>query len=282
MSYNIIALGAESVISFYPILMKLTTLDVPFNTFIRLSTYFIISLFLANYDVLKNIGYPKLFILAIINIIHITSSYHGFKALNPSLSESLFYTYPFINLILTTVFLKETMSYNKLLFIIPILFCIYNIYSADQKSEKQNFKLGIPMILLSAITESILYIILKTTDLGTNPWNSILIVYGLAALLYSVYYLYNNTDNIYGIVSNNKKEVGLIILVNIVIGLFGYGLKFATIPKIESTTYSIITYTGILSTLVFSYIFGIESFGTKKLLFIFGLILSLVSMHFIK
>ena len=281
MSYNLLSFFSESVISGYPILMKLTTLDVPFNTFIRLSSYFLVSLFFANYNILHTVSYTKLFALAITNIIHIMSSYYGFKALNPSLSESLFYTYPFINLLLTTIFLKENISLTKLLFIFPILFCIYNIYASNDEST-QNFKLGIPMIVIAALTESILYILLKSTKLGNNPWNSILVVYGLAAIIYGVFYVGSYSENITNIVINNKKEVSLLILVNIIIGLFGYGLKFFTIPKVDSVTYSIITYTGIFVTLLLSYFFKIESLSITKVFYLFCLFVSLVGMHLVE
>ncbi len=281
----IIQFISESFLGFYPILIKLTTLSVELNTFIRLVTYFLISSLFANWSIVSAIGLTKILSLSIVNIIHILTSYYAHQNLNTSLGAPLFYTYPFINLVLGILYLNEQISLSKFIFLGPILFSIYNLYSSNKEDNvhKQNVYKGIPLMIISAFTESLLYILIKTTELGNNPWNSLFITHALAAFLFGFYYLYKNNineikDNLH---NGNKKEFIYIILANVIIGFFGYSLRFYSIPRVESTIFSIISYTGILATIFYSAIFKLDTITIEKIGWIITLIISLIGMKLI-
>jgi drug/metabolite transporter (DMT)-like permease len=63
----------------------------------------------------------------------------------------------------------------------------------------------------------------------------------------------------------NKKEVAKLVLANMAIGSLGYGLRFWSIPRIPSVTHSIISYTGIFTTVLYSFYLGIEQVNVSKL-----------------
>lgn len=278
--YNAIGVFSESVLSLYPIIIKLTSLDVPFNTFIRLTSYLIISALFANYDVLSGIGLAKLIALAGVNIAHILSSYYGFRALVPSVAQSVFYLYPFINLLLNILLLGETIAPTKFFFIIPVIYSIYNIYGiGKQEAIGTDLQWGLSMIAISAITESLLYILIKSVDLGNNPWNSLFVSYSLAAILYGIYYIYDNgISKTRDTIVANKKEVAKLVLANMAIGSLGYGLRFWSIPRIPSVTHSIISYTGIFTTVLYSFYLGIEKVNISKIGYLGMLASSLLAM----
>ena len=281
----IIQFVSESFLGFYPILIKLTSLSVELNTFIRLTTYFLISSLFANWSIVSAIGLTKILSLSVVNIIHILSSYYGYQNLNTSLGAPIFYTYPFINLVLGILYLNEQISLSKFVFLGPILFSIYKLYSSnkDDTVHKQNIYKGIPLIIISAFTESLLYILIKTSELGNNPWNSLFITHALAAFIFGIYYFYkNNINEIKDELDNgNKKEFIYIILANIIIGFLGYSLRFYSIPRVESTIFSIISYTGILATIFYSVIFKLDTITLPKIGWIITLILSLIGMKLI-
>lgn len=276
-----IAVFAESVVSFYPILIKLTSLDVPFNTFLRLTSYFVISSLFANYEILQGIGLPKLIALASVNIVHILSSYYGFRWLNPSLAESIFYMYPFLNLVLSSLFLNESISLIKYALLVPVLFCVHQIYDVNkvETNTQQNLALGIPMIVVAAITESFLFLLIRSIDLGNNPWNSLLVSYALSAVLYGIYYVYQyGIKDIQSKWKSNRSEILKLIGANMAIGSFGYGLRFWSIPRLSSVTQAIISYSGIFTTLLYSFLFGFEHYTSSKLMYLVGLVVSLYTM----
>lgn len=281
--YNVLYVLGESIISIYPILIKLTTMDIPFNSFIRMVSYFIISALFANLQVVQSIGVFKLLSLAVVNIAHILSSYYGFRALNPSLAESIFYIYPFITILLNILVLNETISYTKFAFLIPVIYCIFNIYKDNEiENSQQNFSLGIPMLIIAAITESLLYIIIKSVDMGANPWNNLFASYALGAILYGIYYIkQTGVGNLIDKIKTNKKEVSILVLANMLIGSFGYGVRFWAIPRIPSVTYSMFSYTGIFSTVALAFLLKLEKVSMTKIVYLLGLAVSIITMKLI-
>ncbi len=280
----IIQLISESVLSIYPIIIKLSTLSIELNTFIRLSSYFIISAFFANWNIIKSIGFDKILILSIVNVIHVLTSYYGNRNLNISLATPIFYTYPFINLIFSILFLNETIPLSKFLFSIPILFAIFNLYKTNKITPNlQNFNLGIPMIITSAITESILYILIKNINIGGNLWNNLFITNFLGAILYGIYYLYNDgvSEIKNALKDNKKKELINLILINIFVGFFGYSFRFYSIPLVQSYIYTIISYFGIIMSVFYSGLLNLETINQNKIISIIILVLSLFGMKII-
>jgi len=279
--FPIIQFIGESTLSFYPILIKLTKLDVPFNTFIRLATYFILASLFSNYDIISNISIYKILFLSVVNIIHILASYHGNRNLNTTIGVPLFYVYPFINIILGILFLNETISSTKFLFIGPILYSIYKLYlnNKDDNQHKQNLKVGIPLILLAAFTESLIYITIKTTELGFNPWNSIFITYFFAAIIYTIHYFNSNKiSEIKKLYYDNKPDVHKLIFANMFIGLFGYAFRFMSIKRVPTLLYTVISYTGISSAILFGAYFNLDTINGNKIFWIICLILSLIGL----
>jgi drug/metabolite transporter (DMT)-like permease len=283
--YNAISVLSESITSIYPIILKLSTLDVPFNTFLRLSILFILSASFANYSVLETVGITKLLTLSIVNIIHILSSYYGFRALNPSLSSAIFYTYPFFNMIFSVLIFNEAIPLSKLFYVFPVSYFIYNIYRDNSQNISntfpQNLPVGIPMTIISALTESILYIILKSVNLGSNLWNPLFAIYSLSAIFYMIYYIGSLKKNDINKIKEKSNEVLWLVILNIFVGLVGQGLRFWSVTRVSTLFYAVSSYSGIFSTLVLGHYMGIEKTDTKKIMHFVGLILSLIMMQFI-
>jgi drug/metabolite transporter (DMT)-like permease len=279
--YVLIGILGEAIVSIYPFLIKATTIDIPAHTFIRLSSYFAISSVFANYKLLSNINPLKLLGLALVNILHILTSYYGFRLINPSLAQSIFYIYPFFNLLLNMIVLHYKVSYRKFIMLIPVVLSIYSIYKEnDNKHEGfsniSNKTKGILLILLAAITESLLYLFVKTTDLGDNLWTPVFATYGLAAILYGIYYLYNKRNDLTKIYNDNKKELLYVVLANMFIGTLGYGFRFLSIPKVEPVIFSMLSYTGIFMAIIYGLLFRLEIMSIRKVVSLFILFISLI------
>jgi drug/metabolite transporter (DMT)-like permease len=281
--YPIASLVGESLLAMYPVLIQLMDLHIETHTWIRLASYCIISALFANYTVLGNVGFAKLMTLSVINIIHITSSYYGFRYLLPSLAETMFYTYPFINLLLNVWILQENIVWTKFIFIVPILGAIYLLYTDQEhrgeiemitpsnSSGKQlppkfepDVRIGIPAIIISALTESILYILIRTTDLGTGLWNGLLATYGFAAIIYSVYYGVYHRDTLSEEWKTKRSQLLKVIFINLCIGSVGYGLRFMSMPHVPPVLFSTISYSGIFFAVAYSVWLSIEKMSPRK------------------
>jgi drug/metabolite transporter (DMT)-like permease len=217
-----------------------------------------------------------LLFIALINVVHVSSSYNAFKYLNPSIAQSFFYTYPFINLLLSGLILDEQIAYHKYIWVLPIIISLYFLYASNE-TKKQDLYKGIPLILIAALTESIIYISLKKNQIN-DPWVALSIVNGLSAIIYSFYYLFYHYNEIKSYFEDSNNELYKLILINIFIGIFGYVLRFLVISKVSSLSYSIFSYSGIIINLILSSMLLGEIITPIKVISILVLILSLIFM----
>jgi drug/metabolite transporter (DMT)-like permease len=168
--------------------------------------------------------------------------------------------------------------------ILPILLTVYFIYKQNenglqhtrvehnQEKQKempnnppQNIRKGIPLILGAMVTESLLYIFIKMSNIGINPWNNVLVTYGLAGFLYAIYWSYQYGHTVYDHWKENRFEIAKLIAMNVVIGSFGYGLRFASITQLPSVVYSGLSYIGIFMAVVYGVLFKVEPMTETKI-----------------
>ena len=267
---------SESLLSLYPIFVKYINISFGLQIWSRFITYFFISSFFIDWTfILKNLLSKTAILLSIVTIIHVYVSYRGFQLLESGISYIIFYTYPLMILL----FAKEKISYLYIFAVIGIILLANteekplisdnkneqenNIFSKKNITEKFPYE-GVVMMILAAITETIIYFLVK--DIKTlNNWNHLFISYGLGAIILSIYFskdLLNikyteAEDNFY--VSGKEaakisnKNISISLIINAIIGLFGYLLRFYAISRLETKTYSSLSYIGILM----AYIYGI-------------------------
>jgi drug/metabolite transporter (DMT)-like permease len=122
---------------------------------------------------------------------------------------------------------------------------------------------GFIMILLAALTEAAIYFLVRDIK-TTNNWNHVFISYFLGAVLLSAYFFVNkfaSAPSLHGedslgaifksISESNRLTFSLIV--NAVIGLFGYLLRFFAITHLDTYLYAVLSYFGI----VMAFIYGI-------------------------
>jgi drug/metabolite transporter (DMT)-like permease len=221
--------------------------------------------------------------LALINVSHIFFSYEGFRNLDSGVSFAIFNSYPLMILLLA-----GTMWHNSyLLVILGLAFFIYGNYAekketkeTDKKDEakdnsetKENFNYGLIMILLAALTEALIYFLVRRIK-TTNNWNHVFISYFLGAVLMTAYSIYNYADISLGL---DKARVGLAIIINGIIGTVGYFLRFFASYRLEPEVYAPLSYFGVVMSYVYGISFDNESLNWKKVL---GTVSILASNYF--
>jgi len=122
-----------------------------------------------------------------------------------------------------------------------------NKYIKDKEVIKENFNYeGIIMIILAAITEALIYFVIRRIKTSNN-WNHLFISYFFGAIILTLYY-FKSIKNI-----EIKSALSLSIIINIFLGLFGYLLRFYAIINLDAKIYAPLSYFGILM----AYIYGI-------------------------
>jgi len=280
---------SESLLSLYPTIVK--NIDIPFDMklWTRFVPYSLISLLFIDYKFIKENLFSKAgLLLSFITMIHIYTSYKGFEGLESGVAYTIFYMYPLMILLMA----GEKITPIMLIPLIGVGLLVYesnneNMESkdkvenleekGDEKEEKtpENENLlmfSVFMVFLAALTEALLYFIVR--DLKTNNnWNHLFISYFFGAILLS------------GSLLTKLKQVsvnGLLttsFVLNIVIGLFGYLLRFYATTRLEPSVYAPLSYIGIIMSHIYGLYFNGDIMTWKKML---GTILIIIPNVYMK
>ena len=280
---------SESLLSLYPTIVK--NIDIPFDMklWTRFVPYSLISLLFIDYKFIKENLFSKAgLLLSFITMIHIYTSYKGFEGLESGVAYTIFYTYPVMILLIA----GEKITPVMLIPLIGVGLLVYesnteNMESKDkvenleekveEKDEKttENDNLlmfSVFMVFLAALTEALLYFVVR--DLKTNNnWNHLFISYFFGAILLS------------GSLLTKLKQVsvnGLLttsFALNILIGLFGYLLRFYATTRLEPSVYAPLSYIGIIMSHIYGLYFNGDIMTWKKML---GTILIIIPNVYMK
>ena len=280
-------LTSESLLSLYPIFVKKIGISSSLQLWTRLITYVFISVFFVNWSFIKaSLFSLDSITLGLVNLSHVFFSYEGFRHLDSGVSFAIFNSYPLMILLLAGTMWDK----SYLLVILGLAFFIYGNYTEkkeeeekkeEKKEEKdlnknENFNYGLVMILLAALTEAIIYFLIRRIK-TTNNWNHVFISYFLGAVLMTVYSIYNYDDTSSGLETADKGRVGLAVIINGIIGTVGYFLRFFASYRLEPEIYAPLSYFGVVMSYVYGIAFDNELLNWKKVL---GTVSILASNYF--
>jgi drug/metabolite transporter (DMT)-like permease len=273
-------LFSESLLSFYPTFVKKIDLSIFLQMVTRLITYVLISLFFINYSFISgNLLKQESILLSIVNLVHIYTSYEGFKNLDSGVSFSIFNIYPLLILLFSGVLWKPVYFIG----IIGLLFFIYENYNSNKNNNtlNSNYNYGVFMILLAAVTEAIIFFLVRNIKTENN-WNHLFISYFWGAIITSIYLLFSDSNEpILSINSTHSNKWFLIyiaILFNGIIGTIGYYLRFYSIYRLNPEIYSMLSFFGIIMAYFYGIFLNNESINTYKII---GTLLIIMSNYYI-
>jgi len=273
-------LVAEGLLSLYPIFVKNIGLPLSLQVWSRVFSYTAISAFFIDYPfVLQNLFSKNGILLSLITLIHIYTSYRGFQLLESGVSYTLFYIYP----ILILLFSKQGLHPVMLLSLLGVFLLSYSPSPAVKvAAHTEGFvessaatspvspkassvtsaawnPEGYIMILLAALTEALIYFVVRNIK-TENSWNHIFLSYFLGAGILSVGF----SPQILGMNLNSSLSWSLGI--NVVIGLFGYLLRFFAISRLEPMLYAPLSYFGVFMAYVYGIFIQKDTITLQKIL----------------
>jgi len=280
---------SESLLSLYPTIVK--NIDIPFDMklWTRFVPYSLISLLFIDYKFIKENLFSKAgLLLSFITMIHIYTSYKGFEGLESGVAYTIFYMYPLMILLMA----GEKISPIMLIPLIGVGLLVYesNTENMESKDKVENLEengdendektpenenllmFSVFMVFLAAFTEALLYFVVR--DLKTkNNWNHLFISYFFGAILLSGSLLTKlNAVSVNGLLTTS-------FVLNIVIGLFGYLLRFYATTRLEPSVYAPLSYIGIIMSHIYGLYFNGDIMTWKKML---GTILIIIPNVYMK
>ena len=305
MDYSYLLIGSEIALSLYPQLIKLVSVDIDIQVVVRFITYStlaLVSLFTFSSNSIKeikNIPWINSIIMGCVNILHVVSSYYSFSVLSSGFSYSLFYTYPIFNLLGRSICNNEKILPINYLYILLAICGVYLVYykqsydtqSNDTQSNNSNNIKGIFAGICSAITESLIFFMVKNDISTVSPFIQIIKTYLLGGVLSFIYlskkwisnYYNTNTTNT-TILENmenkdnkenkeNKENNSLswndwitLILFNALIGYIGYVIRFYLIPKLNTLKFNSLIFIGVIFAYIWGYLLSNENIYLENIL----------------
>ena len=284
-------IASEITLSTIPSLIKMSPLSVPDLTLLRLIAVSLVSFIGLDIGTIYNLDIQQWLYPTLITIVHIVSSYLGFRMLPTVWSQVLFFTYPFFILIGSYIVLQKSIKLFDVMWFIPLLSSIYLLYSdvnnvENKKKEKESghkmgtfeWTVGVVSILISAATEAAYFIYFLSNPLD-GSWNRLGVSYIGAAILYAIYYFITNQTQKS---NDNKKPRNWVFAIvwNLVIAGFGYWGRFQSQDTVSPLLYSALSYTGLLSGYGISVALGQDALTKTDIVSILGVLFSILGLTF--
>ena len=275
---------SEAMLSLHPIMIKYIKLDLISKLWNRVAWYFLISLMFINWDfILNNLFTYNAFLLSIVVLLHIFFTHRGFLLLDSGVGYTLYYTYPIMIILLSGMKIDIKLFSLLVLIIIGILLLYEPEDIQKQKNKpninvevKENYKHeGIISALLCAFTEALIFFIVRKIKTNNN-WNHLFLSYFYGAIIISLYliYLIKNGEEQIDITEKYKDNFIKLSIFNIIIGTFGYYLKYFAIYNLTPLLYSILSYVGIITAFIYGIITNKDKIDFRKILGTFIIIIA--------
>jgi drug/metabolite transporter (DMT)-like permease len=264
---------AEIALALHPIIIKEIPVSLSTQLLARLGTYGTLSFALATpeergetWGSISSAG--SSLALGIMTIVHILSSYISYALLPAGSALALFYTHPFMNILAGALLLGESIP----LWIIPLMLVAFLGVILIAKSTREEdvakpaehietpFKgitWGVIMALISAFTETLIFLVAKVPRGAHTPWFSMSRLYPGALLAFITWILSTGRLNeLYASVS--ASSWAKLLSFNILVGFLGYSLRFFSIPLLPTAIFSILTFIGVVAGYIWGIVFSNE------------------------
>lgn len=262
MKNSAIVILSEIALALYPILIKTVPTDLKTQLVTRLLTFSVLGFTFASGSDIKGTwgsgtSIFRSLMLGLVTLFHVGTSYYAFEQLPAGIAMSLFYTYPFFNLLGGALFYGETITIFQLLMMIVAFIGVMMVapeikegfeIKNDDGTREFNWK-GLFAGLAAALSETIMYFAVKDA-VRPNPYFSMIELYP-SALIAMLAYLGINRQSI-----DLRPSVWLpMILFNAIVGFTGYAMRFYAIPFLPTIVFSILSFIGVVASFVWGYVF---------------------------
>lgn len=258
---------SEIVLSAYPLLIKLVDASVLFQVGLRMYIYAGLGAamaFLTGVPLLPTTLFStETVATGALNLIHVIGSYIGFDQLAAGNAMALFYTYPVWNILGASAVFGEKIPLKSLPW---IGLALAGTIALAQPSRDNWTIIGVVAALIAAVTETGIYLWFKSRKEGesTQPYTKMTQMYGSSGIMWTIAVIVGLA---LGLISSKAFKIsgnGLssILLFNGLIGFVGYALRFYLIPKVSTVIFSALSFFGVISAYLLSWLFTSEAPST--------------------
>ena len=269
-------LASESLLSLYPIFVKKIGLSLVHQVWTRLLAYVTMSAIFVDWGFIKSAFFSSdALILALINLSHIFFSYEGFRNLDSGVSFAIFNTYPLMILLIAGV------MWNNVYLLVLLGLALFVLGERTEgttgttkrtagatagtltagltQESPANFIYGLAMILFAALTEALIYFMVRRIKTD-NHWNHVFLSYMMGFIAISGYLFGSGND--FG--KTMLPRMSLAIGLNGFIGSVAYFLRFFAASNLAASIFAPLAYFGMVMSYVYGIVFNDETLSWEK------------------
>ena len=220
-------IAAEAAMALYPILIKSVPTNLTTQVMARVLTYTIVAFIIAPSALINKTwgtteGAATSMSLGVLILFHIFSSYVAFTELPAGAALSIFYTYPIWNMVTASLLHGESISFIHFLLVLVafagVILIARSHANTDTEAKSKDYGLkGILAGLGAALSETTIYFAVKR----------------------------------WGIESSYNSLIELYLLV----GVVGFFCWSYAIPRVTTTTFSLLSFFGVVSGFLWGWLF---------------------------
>jgi drug/metabolite transporter (DMT)-like permease len=188
-------------------------------------------------------------------LFHIFSSYVAFTELPAGAAMSIFYTYPIWNMVTASLLHGESISFVHFLLVLVAFTGVVLIArsQANQETKTKDYGLkGIAAALGAALSETSIYFAVKRWGIESS-YNSLIELYPGAFLLLAGFLLLNQEGALF--LDKNPEIWKPLMLFNLLVGVVGFFCWSYAIPRVTTTTFSLLSFFGVVSGFLWGWLF---------------------------
>ena len=252
--------AAEAAMALYPILIKTVPTNLTTQVMARVLTYTIVAFIIAPSALINKTwgtleGAATSMSLGALILFHIFSSYVAFTELPAGAAMSIFYTYPIWNMVTASLLHGESISFVHFLLVLVAFTGVVLIARSQAKTETKTKDYGLKGIVAAlgaALSETTIYFAVKRWGIESS-YNSLIELYPGAFLLLAGFLLLNQEGALF--LDKNLEIWKPLMLFNLLVGVVGFFCWSYAIPRVTTTTFSLLSFFGVVSGFLWGWLF---------------------------
>jgi len=252
--------AAEAAMALYPILIKSVPTNLTTQVMARVLTYTIVAFIIAPSALINKTwgtteGAATSMALGTLILFHIFSSYVAFTELPAGAAMAIFYTYPIWNMVTASLLHGESISFIHFLLVLVAFAGVILIARSQAKTETKTKDYGLKGILAglgAALSETSIYFAVKRWGVESS-YNSLIELYPGAFLLLAGFLLLNQEGSLF--LDKNLEIWKPLVLFNLLVGVVGFFCWSYAIPRVTTTTFSLLSFFGVVSGFLWGWLF---------------------------
>ena len=256
--------AAEAGMALYPILIKTVPTNLTTQVMARVLTYTIAALILAPSALIKQAwftgeGAATTLGFGALTLFHIFSSYIAFTELPAGAAMSIFYTYPIWNMAVASLLHGEQISFLHFLLVlvgfagVALIARTHMMEETEEEKKKDPFAIkGITAALAAALSETAIYFAVKRFGID-SPYKSLLELHPGAVVLLGAFLLINQQGSLF--LDKNPEVWKPLMIFNLLVGVVGFFCWSYAIPRVTTTTFSLLSFFGVVSSFIWGWLF---------------------------